>query len=159
VQMVEGNTTRARQRERPGDPAWSETLACADAPCAGTGRSRDRPFGNRRRSAGRRGAIADDARSREVRLCHSSCEAGEQGRATGSESVERRAGAKGKAARRSTRRAQDRESVSQALDRIRKSQRKGRRRSLLRSSTISVSICASRRFSNSRTTPRPVWMG
>jgi hypothetical protein len=27
------------------DPAWSETLACADAPCAGTGRSRDRPFG------------------------------------------------------------------------------------------------------------------
>ena len=36
------------------------------------------------------------------------------------ESVERRAGAKGKAAWRSTRRAQDRESVSQALDRIRK---------------------------------------
>ena len=29
----------------PDDPAWSETLACADAPCAGTGRSRDRPFG------------------------------------------------------------------------------------------------------------------
>ena len=28
----------ARQRERPDDPAWSETLACADAPCAGTGR-------------------------------------------------------------------------------------------------------------------------
>ena len=36
------------------------------------------------------------------------------------ELVERRAGAKGKAAQRSTRRAQDRESVSQALDRIRK---------------------------------------
>src|SRR5262245_19110336 len=36
------------------------------------------------------------------------------------ESVERRAGTKGKAAQRSTRRAQDRESVSQALDRIRK---------------------------------------
>src|SRR4249919_1013208 len=63
----------------PDDPAWSKTLACADAPCAGTGRSRDRPFGNRRRSAsGRRGAVADDARSREVRLCHSSCEADEQ---------------------------------------------------------------------------------
>ena len=70
---------RARQRERPGDPAWSKTLACADAPCAGTGRSRDRPFGNRRRSAsGRRGPVADDARSREVRLCHSSWEADEQ---------------------------------------------------------------------------------
>src|SRR6266516_3835045 len=63
----------------PNDPAWSKNLACADAPCAGTGRSRDRPFGNRRRSAsGRRGAVADDARSREVRLCHSSWEADEQ---------------------------------------------------------------------------------
>jgi len=70
---------RARHRERSDDPAWSETLACADAPCAGTGRSRDRPFGNSRRSAsGRRGAIADDARSRKVRLCHSSWEADEQ---------------------------------------------------------------------------------
>src|SRR5215813_1343831 len=64
---------------RLDDPAWSETLACADAPCMGTGRSRDRPLGNGRRSAsGRRGAVADDARSREVRLCHSSCEADEQ---------------------------------------------------------------------------------
>ena len=36
------------------------------------------------------------------------------------ESVERRAGAKGKADQQRTRRAQDRESVSQALDRIRK---------------------------------------
>jgi hypothetical protein len=64
---------------RPDDPAWSETLACADAPCAGTGRSRDWPFGKSRRSAsGRRGAVADDVRSREVRLCHSSWEADEQ---------------------------------------------------------------------------------
>src|ERR1700687_1031242 len=70
---------RARHRERQDDPAWSETLACADAPCTGTGRSRDRPLGNSRRSAaGRRGAVADDARSREVRLCHSSSEADEQ---------------------------------------------------------------------------------
>ena len=68
-----------RHCERRDDPAWSETLACADAPCAGTGRSRDRPFGSSRRSAsGRRGAVADDARSREVRLCHSSWEADEQ---------------------------------------------------------------------------------
>ena len=34
---------RARYCERPSDPAWSETLACTDAPCAGTGRSLDRP--------------------------------------------------------------------------------------------------------------------
>jgi hypothetical protein len=32
-----------RNREHPIDPAWSETLACVDAPCAGTGRSRGRP--------------------------------------------------------------------------------------------------------------------
>jgi RNA-directed DNA polymerase len=75
------------------------------------------------------------------------------------ESVERRVGAKGKAAQRNTRRAQDRESDSQARTAFGKSQRKGRRRSSLRSSTISVSICLSRRSSNSRTTPRPVWMG
>src|SRR5215475_11550294 len=63
----------------PDGPAWSQTLACVDAPCAGTGRSHDRPFGSSRRSAsGRRGAVADDARSREVRLCHSSWEADEQ---------------------------------------------------------------------------------
>jgi hypothetical protein len=75
---------QARHRERLVDPAWSKNLACADAPCTGTGRSRDRPFGNRRRSvSGRRGAVADDARSREVRLCHSSWEADEQSRATG----------------------------------------------------------------------------
>ena len=32
---------RARYCERPSGPARSETLACADAPCAGTGRSHD----------------------------------------------------------------------------------------------------------------------
>ena len=35
---------RTRYCERPSDPAWSETLACTDAPCAGTGRSLDRPW-------------------------------------------------------------------------------------------------------------------
>ena len=34
---------RARQRECPAGPAWSQTLACADAPCTGTGRSHGRP--------------------------------------------------------------------------------------------------------------------
>jgi hypothetical protein len=27
---------RARHRERPDGPAWSDTLACVDAPCSGT---------------------------------------------------------------------------------------------------------------------------
>ena len=58
---------RARQRECPDDPAWSENLACADAPCTGTGRSHGRPTASESRAAwsasGRRGAVADDARS------------------------------------------------------------------------------------------------
>ena len=45
VPMVEGNTAGRAIRERPVDPAWSKTLACADAPCTGTGRSRARPLG------------------------------------------------------------------------------------------------------------------
>jgi len=66
----------ARQRERPDGPAWSKTVACADAPYTGTGRSRDRPATlHRSPAAGRRGAVAADA--------HSSEEADEQSRATG----------------------------------------------------------------------------
>jgi hypothetical protein len=111
---------QAHHRERLVDPAWSKNLACADALCAGTGRSRDRPFGNCRRSAsGRRGAVADDARSREVRLCHSSWEADEQSGRDRAEPVEPRAEAKGNASQQSTRRTQSRVSVSHALERIR----------------------------------------
>jgi hypothetical protein len=40
---AEGNTGWVRHRERPSDPAWSKTLACAEALCTGTGRSRVRP--------------------------------------------------------------------------------------------------------------------
>ena len=43
VRMCGRQHGRARQRERPDGPAWSETLACADAPCTGTGRSHGRP--------------------------------------------------------------------------------------------------------------------
>jgi hypothetical protein len=34
---------RVRERERPDGPAWSETLACAEALCTGTGRPHGRP--------------------------------------------------------------------------------------------------------------------
>src|SRR5215203_1958907 len=75
---------RRRQREQPTSPAWSKTLARAHAPCAGTGRSPVRPQAHKAvwSASGRRGAVADDARTGEVRLRHSSCEAGEQRRAT-----------------------------------------------------------------------------
>ena len=43
VPNVEGHTHGRAICERPDDPAWSQTLACAEAPCAGTGRSHGRP--------------------------------------------------------------------------------------------------------------------
>ena len=41
VQRSEGNTDGRVTRECLADPAWSETLACADASCTGTGRSHE----------------------------------------------------------------------------------------------------------------------
>ena len=43
VPNVEGNTHGRAICERPDDPAWSQTLARAEAPCTGTGRSHGRP--------------------------------------------------------------------------------------------------------------------
>ena len=43
VPNVEGHTHRRVFRERLDDPAWSQTLACAEASCTGTGRSHGRP--------------------------------------------------------------------------------------------------------------------
>jgi hypothetical protein len=43
VPNVEGHTHGRAICERPDDPAWSQTLACADASCTGTGRSHARP--------------------------------------------------------------------------------------------------------------------
>ena len=42
-------TWRTRQRECSANPAWSKTLACVEALCAGTG---DLEFGQRRNAAG-----------------------------------------------------------------------------------------------------------
>src|SRR5215203_5135464 len=71
---------RRRQREQPTSPAWSKTLARAHAPCAGTGRSPVRPQAHKAvwSASGRRGAVADDARTGEVRPRHSSNEAAER---------------------------------------------------------------------------------
>ena len=70
VPNVEGHTHRRAISERLDDPAWSQTLACADASCKGTGRSHGRPAALVTRAvwsaSGRRGAEADDARPWEV---------------------------------------------------------------------------------------------
>src|SRR6516162_8054002 len=71
------------------------------------------------------------------------------------ELVEQRAGTKGNADQQSTRRAQERESVSQALDAYGKLRSKGRRKSSPRSFTTSASGCSGWRFSKLRRTLRP----
>src|SRR5258708_18383128 len=43
VPNVEGHTHGRAISERLDDPAWSQTLACAEASCTGTGRSHGRP--------------------------------------------------------------------------------------------------------------------
>ena len=92
-------------------------------------------------ASGRRGAEADDARAREVGHRHSSAEADEQGGLSAAELVEPRAGTKGNADQQSTRRAQDRASVSQALEGIRqvaKQRKKERFTSLLHHISIEL---------------------
>lgn len=44
VEIAEGNTNGRVYCELPNDPAWSETLACMETPCTGTGRSLDWPY-------------------------------------------------------------------------------------------------------------------
>jgi hypothetical protein len=75
------------------------------------------------------------------------------------EPEERRAETEGNAVQRSTRRAQNRESVSQALDRIRQEQDREGRKSSPRSYTTSARNTSRRRSSSSRRMPHPEWMG
>jgi hypothetical protein len=63
---VEGHAHGRAICERPDDPAWSQTLACAEASCTGTGRSHGSKRALLWSASGRRGAEADDARPREV---------------------------------------------------------------------------------------------
>src|ERR1039457_5012426 len=72
----------ARYRERPDGPAWSKTLACAEVPCAGTGRPHVRPQARCRSGPYREGANkaeAGDPRTGGVSPRNSSGEAAEQG--------------------------------------------------------------------------------
>ena len=123
----------------------------------------------RRRSAsGRRGAVADDARTREVGLRHSSCEADEQSghplRSNPRGATARSRWSQGRRPRgMRTSKARAGHRAGQACHRrwnaYGKSQGKGRRRGSPRSSTTSASICSRRRSSNSRRTPRRAWIG
>jgi RNA-directed DNA polymerase len=109
-----------RYRKQRTDPARSETPACMDAPWTGTERSRAWPAvrttGPRREGEEPKPAMHGHEKSDPAILAVKPANKAGQPVA---ERVERRAGAKGNAGQHSTRRAQDRESVSQALERIR----------------------------------------
>jgi hypothetical protein len=78
--------------------AWSETPACTDAPRTGTGRSPVCPAEQRAAGPHREGrmAVADDARTGEVRPRHSSNEDREQSRAAGCGADGAKGGGRGK---------------------------------------------------------------
>jgi RNA-directed DNA polymerase len=80
------------------------------------------------------------------------------------ERVERRAGTEGNAAQQSTRRAQDRESVSQALDRIRQAAKREEERFTTLFHHLSVPMLrlafyALKRATRSSGMPRRAWTG
>src|SRR5580704_16895081 len=73
------------------------------------------------------------------------------------ELVEQRAGTKGNADQQSTRRAQERASVSQALGRIRQAAKQRKKEKFTTLFPTSASDCSGWRFSKSRRTLRPGW--
>src|SRR5215467_2849023 len=80
---AEGNNRGAAQREALRNPARSKTLACTDALCTGTGRSRVRPREEAWAASGSLRTEADDERTREVGQTHSTGEVCEPSAKTG----------------------------------------------------------------------------
>jgi len=110
-------------------------------------------------ASGRRGAVADDERTRGVRLRHSSCEADEQCGAIRCGAGGAKGGGQGKCGpAKHAPGTEPGKRVTGAGAHNGKQQGKGRRRSSPHSSTISASTTSKRRSSNSRKTPHPVWM-
>src|ERR1035441_1345187 len=111
----------ARYRERPDGPAWSKTLACAEVPCAGTGRPHVRPQARCRSGPHREGEepqpmMHGHGESDSAIVAGKPTNKAERSAA---EPVEPRAETKGNASQQSTGRTQSRGTVSQALERIR----------------------------------------
>jgi hypothetical protein len=80
--MVERNMSKAVMQGLVVLPG-SETTSRAKGSRRNLGDlASDRGLIRRRPASGRRGAVADDVRTREVGRGHSSCEAGERGRVT-----------------------------------------------------------------------------
>jgi hypothetical protein len=103
------DTRKATRRGALSHPAWSETLACTDTLCAGTGRSRGRPrrhaaIGPHREGEEPKPMMHGHEKSDPAIVAKKpSNNAGQPA----AERVERRAGTEGNAGQQSTRRAQD----------------------------------------------------
>src|SRR5208282_6003547 len=111
---------RGRERKPPPDPARSETLACADAPCAGTGRSPVWPPARAEWSASGRREPKPMMHGGEK--SDSAVVAGKPAKAAvaaATEPREPRAGAEGNAGQADTHRTQGRASVFPGLERVR----------------------------------------
>ena len=152
---------RARERECPDGPAWSETLACADALCSGTGRSRVRPMTQSDVGPQREGEEPSPLMYGREKSDPAivAVKPTNNARRLAAELVEPRAGAEGNASQQSTRRAQDRESVSQALERVRQTARQRRKERFTALSTISVFRCFGPHSLLSSETRRPGLIG
>jgi RNA-directed DNA polymerase len=123
VDRTEGHTDGHDTRERPDGPAWSETLACADAPCAGTGRSHVWPSpagGPHREGEEPQPMMYGRGKSDSAVVATKPTNKAER---SATESVEPRAETKGNARQQSTGRMPSRGTVKQALERIRKTAR------------------------------------
>ena len=109
-----------RECEHPDDPAWSKTLACMEAPCAGTGRSPSWPFGTGKgphRKGEEPKPMMHEREKSDLRIVAKK-PANKPGQ-PGAESVERRQGAEGNMEEPRTRRTPSRESVPRGLARVR----------------------------------------
>src|SRR5207237_6048748 len=107
---------RARERECPDGPAWSETLACADALCSGTGRSRVRPMTQSDVGPQREGEEPSPLMYGREKSDPAivAVKPTNNARRLAAEVVEPRGGAEGNASQQRARRGQDRETVGPA---------------------------------------------
>ena len=124
VRTAEGKMDGRASRERPADPAWSQTLACAHALCTGTGRSHGWPAAHAPTGPHREGEEPKPMMHGREKS-HSAIVAVKRANKTSAsktdvaEPVEPRAGIAGNADEQRTLRTQGRARVTQALGRVR----------------------------------------
>ena len=129
VHLSEGNTGERDIRERRIYPAWSETLACVDASCTGTGRSHEPsggsvlPIGPHREGEEPKPMTNGREKSHAAIVAAKPANKASASKPDAAELVEPRAACKRNAGGQNTHRTQSRERVSLALERVRQAAR------------------------------------